>query len=86
MSDTLILQVASIVDFWRKRDAPSIGQYFEDHPEKLPEPDSGRPVHSLLLTFFAIWLRSIVNSCDDCKGGREGVFSLCTGAASLSPR
>jgi hypothetical protein len=35
------------------------GQYFEDHPEKLPEPDSGRPVHALLLNFFAmqLWTR-----------------------------
>ncbi|CAK9015623.1 unnamed protein product [Durusdinium trenchii] len=54
-----IYKVASIVDFWRKRDAPSIGQYFEDHPEVLPEPDSGRPVHALLLNFFAmqLWAR-----------------------------
>eukprot|EP00913_Durusdinium_trenchii_P020259 g19032.t1 len=51
-----IYKVASIVDFWRKRDAPSIGQYFEDHPEVLPEPDSGRPVHALLLNFFAMQL------------------------------
>lgn len=59
LEETRIYKVASIVDFWRKRDAPSIGQYFEDHPEKLPEPDSGRPVHSLLLTFFAmqLWTR-----------------------------
>lgn len=42
LDEARIYRVASIVDFWRKRDAPSIGQYFEDHPEKLPEPDSGR--------------------------------------------
>eukprot|EP00434_Breviolum_minutum_P019428 symbB.v1.2.017131.t1/scaffold1268.1/size213459/12 len=54
-----IYKVATIVDFWRKRDAPSIGKYFEDHPDQLPEPDSGRPVHALLLNFFAmqVWTR-----------------------------
>ncbi|CAE7651836.1 unnamed protein product, partial [Symbiodinium pilosum] len=53
-------KVASIVDFWRKRDAPSIGQYFEEHPEELPELDSGRPVHALLFHFFAmqVWHRT----------------------------
>jgi len=66
-----VYKVATIVDFWRKRDAPSIGQYFEDHPEKLPEPDSGRPVHALLLTFFAmqlwtrIWKELGLNSGDE---------------------
>ena len=66
-----IYKVASIVDFWRKRDAPSIGQYFEDHPELLPEPDSGRPVHALLLNFFAmqlwarIWKELGLNSGDE---------------------
>lgn len=66
-----VYKVATIVDFWRKRDAPSIGQYFEDHPEKLPEPDSGRPVHALLLNFFAmqlwtrIWKELGLNSGDE---------------------
>eukprot|EP00928_Gymnodinium_smaydae_P062725 TRINITY_DN46519_c0_g1_i1.p1 TRINITY_DN46519_c0_g1~~TRINITY_DN46519_c0_g1_i1.p1 ORF type:complete len:655 (+),score=141.50 TRINITY_DN46519_c0_g1_i1:112-1965(+) len=52
-------RVASISDFWRKRDAPTIGAYFELHPELLPEPDSGKPIHWLLIRFFAmeIWTR-----------------------------
>lgn len=52
-------KVASIRDFWRKRDAPTIGAYFELHPELLPEPDAGTPMHALLIRFFAvaIWAR-----------------------------
>lgn len=54
LDENRMYKVASIVDFWRKRDAPSIGAYFEEHPEKLPEHDSGRPIHALLLRFFAM--------------------------------
>jgi len=52
-------KVASISDFWRKRDAPTIGAYFELHPSLLPEPDSGVPMHALLIRLFAmeIWTR-----------------------------
>lgn len=52
-----IYKVASISDFWRKRDAPTIGAYFELHPEELPEHDSGVPMHVLLIRLFAmqIW-------------------------------
>eukprot|EP00931_Biecheleriopsis_adriatica_P101805 TRINITY_DN76883_c0_g1_i1.p1 TRINITY_DN76883_c0_g1~~TRINITY_DN76883_c0_g1_i1.p1 ORF type:complete len:615 (-),score=123.84 TRINITY_DN76883_c0_g1_i1:7-1851(-) len=52
-------KVVSISDFWRKRDAPSIGAYFEEHPEELPEHDSGRPIHVVLLRFFAmqVWTK-----------------------------
>mmetsp|Transcript_23911 Transcript_23911/g.60427 ORF Transcript_23911/g.60427 Transcript_23911/m.60427 type:complete len:643 (+) Transcript_23911:135-2063(+) len=54
-----IYKVASISDFWRKRDAPTIGAYFELHPEELPEHDSGVPMHVLLIRLFAmqIWER-----------------------------
>merc|ERR1719215_2126684 len=56
---TRVYKVASISDFWRKRDAPTIGAYFELHPDDLPEPDSGTPMHVLLLRLFAmqIWQR-----------------------------
>mmetsp|Transcript_65479 Transcript_65479/g.142817 ORF Transcript_65479/g.142817 Transcript_65479/m.142817 type:complete len:594 (+) Transcript_65479:53-1834(+) len=47
-------RVASISDFYRKRDAPSIGAYFEEHPDELPEPDSGVPMHALLMRLFAL--------------------------------
>lgn len=49
--------VATFGDFFRKRDAPSIGAYFEEHPEHLPEKDAGIPCHALLFSFFAedIW-------------------------------
>jgi len=59
LDESRIYKVASISDFWRKRDAPSIGAYFEDHPEGLPEGDSGKPIHALLLRFFAlqVWTR-----------------------------
>lgn len=52
-------KVATISDFWRKRDAPTIGSYFELNQDALPEPDSGRPMHSLLIRLFAmqIWER-----------------------------
>mmetsp|Transcript_125367 Transcript_125367/g.390309 ORF Transcript_125367/g.390309 Transcript_125367/m.390309 type:complete len:347 (-) Transcript_125367:48-1088(-) len=52
-------KVASISDFWRKRDSPTIGSYFELHPDELPEPDSGFPMHALLIRLFAvqIWAR-----------------------------
>lgn len=52
-------KVASIRDYWRKRDAPTIGAYFELHPGLLPEPDAGTPMHALLIRFFAvsIWAR-----------------------------
>jgi len=54
-----VYKVASIVDFWRKRDAPTIGAYFEVHPSQLPEHDSGQPIHALLIRLFAmeIWSR-----------------------------
>lgn len=54
-----IYKVASISDFWRKRDAPTIGAYFELHPQLLPEPDSGVGFHVLLIRLFAmqIWQR-----------------------------
>jgi hypothetical protein len=54
-----VYKVASISDFWRKRDAPTIGAYFELHKDLLPEPDSGRPMHVVLLRLFAmeIWQR-----------------------------
>merc|ERR1719254_211529 len=57
LDEQKIYRVASISDFWRKRDAPSIGEYFEEHPELLPEPDAGVPMHALLLRLFAmeIW-------------------------------
>lgn len=56
---TRVYKVASISDFWRKRDAPTIGAYFELHPELLPEPDAGIPMHALLVRFFSmeIWIR-----------------------------
>ncbi|CAJ1347579.1 unnamed protein product [Effrenium voratum] len=69
-------KVASIVDFWRKRDAPSIGQYFEDHPEELPELDGGRPVHSLLLNFFAMQLWARI--------WKELGLNICSGDENLS--
>jgi len=52
-------KVASISDFWRKRDSPTIGSYFEIHPQFLPEPDCGVPMHALLMRLFAlqIWAR-----------------------------
>jgi len=54
-----VYKVASISDFWRKRDAPTIGAYFEQQPHLLPEPDSGVPMHALLIRLFAvqIWSR-----------------------------
>lgn len=54
-----VYKVASIVDFWRKRDAPTIGAYFEVNPSQLPEHDSGQPIHALLIRLFAmeIWAR-----------------------------
>jgi len=54
-----VYKVASIVDFWRKRDSPSIGAYFEIQPGQLPEHDSGYPVHALLIRLFAmdLWAR-----------------------------
>lgn len=54
-----VYKVASISDFWRKRDAPTIGAYFEQMPHLLPEPDSGVPMHALLIRLFAvqIWAR-----------------------------
>jgi hypothetical protein len=54
-----VYKVASIVDFWRKRDSPSIGAYFEVNPGQLPEHDSGYPVHALLIRLFAmdLWAR-----------------------------
>lgn len=52
-----VYKVASIVDFWRKRDSPTIGAYFEVNPSQLPEHDSGQPIHALLIRLFAmgIW-------------------------------
>jgi len=52
-------KVATVSDFWRKRDAPTIGAYFEVHPQLLPEPDSGVPIHALLIRLFSmqIWNR-----------------------------
>jgi len=54
-----VYKVASIVDFWRKRDSPTIGAYFEVNPSQLPEHDSGQPIHALLIRLFAmeIWSR-----------------------------
>jgi len=54
-----VYKVASISDFWRKRDAPTIGAYFEVHPHLLPSHDVGRPIHALLMRLFAvqIWAR-----------------------------
>mmetsp|Transcript_54264 Transcript_54264/g.126338 ORF Transcript_54264/g.126338 Transcript_54264/m.126338 type:complete len:612 (+) Transcript_54264:138-1973(+) len=54
-----VYKVASISDFWRKRDSPTIGSYFELHPDLLPEPDSGVPMHACLIRLFAaqIWAR-----------------------------
>jgi len=59
LDESRLYKVATISDFWRKRDAPSIGAWFEEHPELLPEPDGGKPIHALLLRFFAmqIWSR-----------------------------
>jgi len=54
-----VYNIASISDYWRKRDSPTIGAYFELHPEELPEPDSGVPMHVLLIRLFSmqIWTR-----------------------------
>lgn len=54
-----IYMVASISDFWRLRDAHIIGTYFKGCPEQLPDQETGKPLHPLLLRLFAwqIWSR-----------------------------
>jgi len=55
-----VYNVATISDFWRKRDGPTIGSYFELHPDELPEPDSGVPMHVLLIRLFAMQIWQLV--------------------------
>jgi hypothetical protein len=70
-------KVATIQDYWRKSDGPTIGSYFEVHPELIPEPDSGRPIHSLLIRLFAmqIWAQ-IWHVLDPNKTGSIDVDAL----------
>lgn len=63
-----IYRVASYSDFWRTRDSPTIGSYFEVHPEVLPNAETGKPVHALLLRLFAVQIWSRLWSALDREG------------------
>lgn len=54
-----VYRVGSTSDFTRKSDGKTIGEYFEAHPELVPEHDTGFPPHALLMKFWAekMWER-----------------------------
>lgn len=69
--------VATVIDFWRKRDSPSIGEYFEQHPELLPHKGNhvgGAPWHALLLRLWAADVWSLIWSRLDTTGA--GTISM----------
>lgn len=66
-----LYRVATFEDFFRARDGPAIGKYFEEHPEHAPEKDGGVPCHALLMHFFAeeVWRK--IHAYIDVDGDGE---------------
>ena len=53
LDDNRIYRVGTVVDFFRPRDGPTIGNYFTEDASRQPDLDSGIPCHTLLLQIFA---------------------------------
>merc|ERR1712194_800400 len=46
-------RVGTVGDFFRASDGPSIGGYFDEDPSsRMPDLETGIPVHALMLEFF----------------------------------
>lgn len=62
--------IASVSDFFRARDGPSFGKYFDDHPDERPDNDTGVVIHAILLAHWAdkAWKRVFQSIDVDSNG------------------
>jgi len=73
--------IATLLDFFRARDGPTIGNYFKKkhHPDKIPKHGGGYPMHDLLLEHFASnKYHGLIRACDEDHDGHvsEKEFAL----------
>jgi 2',3'-cyclic-nucleotide 2'-phosphodiesterase (5'-nucleotidase family) len=61
--------IATMADFFRSRDGPSIGAYYETNPERVPNQSHGPVYHVILRHMAEQWWRRIFNILDIDSSG-----------------